>query len=1107
MCACFLPLLVAALAARDAGADRLEIVPNTPVMRLDEVGLYRLGYAYRGKSEKDFPVGWSGPFDEQTGVACQPMGIHDGKEALVLHCPWRGGTGVSFQEFRVRIPGRGKTMLLGATAMRPEAVGKSDGVTFRIKAGGRTCLDVHRSDAAWKEFAIDLSGAAGTVLTIRFEVDPGPKDDSSFDFAAWGDRRLTFEGIRADLRPHLPAPQVPLASLLPRRSGGAVPPAAEGVGAGTGISRDGEAFVLREEGTDGAFQYRWDRPATGSAGGFLGTVVLTATRKGATPVRVPVADSAELRWAGAAKPLESRWDEANTAGPTLWRTFEVDGKVATVRIRGSLHGKALVFDVEADRPLAVRLAPGAWGPAMRRRTVPIPYMSGEVHYLSMEGLFVAARMDWTTSRATTMDGGAAIYSPLTDGRRNPLRERLIYAAAWNVDEVLPNIPNPPSPYLEDLGRRTVLDIWGGRYADIAARLESLASYGIEGGVAIIHDWQRSGYDNALPAHIPAASDKGGDEAMKALVATARRLGYRIALHENYVDYYPNYEGYREGDIALDSAGKLQKAWYNEGTKIQSFAVKPNAIPPLAATQSPEIHRRYGTNANYLDVHSAVPPWFHVDQRAGEAGAGLFSRVWDVHRELWAYERRTHGGPVLGEGNNHWYWSGCLDGVEAQFGQGWQGERGREVPLMVDFDLLKIHPLQLNHGMGYYERWWGKPTWPGAAPMVALDHYRMQEVAFGHEGFVGGASWTQVPAAWLEHNLLSPVTARHATARPAEIRYEAGGKWVDSSTAAASEKSGDAFQRVRIRYDNGLTITANQAKEPVHVGAHLLPQYGWLAEGAGVKAGTTDRDGVVSDYAETADSVFANARPAREWNLLGGSRVRPEVDVFEVAGPRVIRVTYAWKVEAPLARDHVCFVHFFEQGGPRSAILFQQDHALAVPTSKWAAGRTIKDGPHEFPIPAGIPDGDYAWTIGLYSRGDGRATLEGVQDGESRIRLGTLKVADGGRSLTFTREPGAGDGRNAIYLEHVNTGNRLLYFGPVRTDGGVVLRRAAGRWTAWVFPRDRGFNLLLDPGRFSRPARISCDGGRRSISPSPEGTFWRLPLNGSARYEWEAGGTP
>ena len=319
------------------------------------------------------------------------------------------------------------------------------------------------------------------------------------------------------------------------------------------------------------------------------------------------------------------------------------------------------------------------------------------------------------------------------------------------------------------------------------------------------------------------------------------------------------------------------------------------------------------NACYLDVHSAVPPWFHVDQRAGEEGAGAFHRVWDVHRKLWDYERKTHVGPVFGEGNNHWYWSGCLDGVEAQFGSGWPGEAGREAPLLVDFDLLKIHPLQFNHGMGYYERWWSKPAWGGLPPLVVLDQYRMQEVVFGHAGFLGAATWSVIPLAWLEHHLLTPVMARYGTARPAAIQYDLDGKWVDATAAARSDGNANVWQRVRVRYDNGLTITANQAAEPIRVGSHLLGQYGWTAEGAGVTAFTAQRDGVVVDFAETADSVFANARSASDWNISGGTRIRPEIADFEVVSPHLFRTTYAWRVNQTLPRNYACFVHFGKKG--------------------------------------------------------------------------------------------------------------------------------------------------------------------------------------------------
>jgi len=97
-----------------------------------------------------------------------------------------------------------------------------------------------------------------------------------------------------------------------------------------------------------------------------------------------------------------------------------------------------------------------------------------------------------------------------------------------------------------------------------------------------------------------------------------------------VDYYPNYDFYNTNDIALDSAGQLQHAWYNPGTRIQSFAVKPDAILRLAATQSPEIHRRYNTLADYLTSIARCrrgSMWMTAPAKPGQAnsaGCGKFT---------------------------------------------------------------------------------------------------------------------------------------------------------------------------------------------------------------------------------------------------------------------------------------------------------------------------------------------------------------------------------------------------------------------------------------------------------------------------------------------------
>ncbi|AMV40723.1 DUF5696 domain-containing protein [Planctomyces sp. SH-PL62] len=1110
-------ILIMGLAVLGAGgppADPLLVRPDKTAWNLDEVGLYRVGFAYRGQPEVDFPVGWSGRFDERSGVTLAADGLRNGRAAVLQHSPWQGGTGTTFQEFHVQLPAAKRIILEGATALREDGVGKSDGVGFRVLADGKPLLDELRTDAAWKPFAFDLTAKAGQVVVLRFETNCGPQGNASFDFSLWSGRRLVLDGFQPPQVSHPAPPPVVFRGLASKPDRGLAPPATSPTK--VDWRREGDAFVLRSTDDYGSFAFRWTLPAIApeagapasnlSETGVLGGFVLEADRKGAPTARVPLATTARITWTGPARPREARWEET-ADGPILVRTFEVDGQLATLRVKGTIAGRSLALDAALDRPVVEQIDAGSWGPVASRRDVPTPYYDGTVSYLPAEDLFVSSQVDWTDSAASRIETTRADYLALTDKTRITPTERFLYSAAWNIDEVLPNIPHRPSAYIKELSDRVVLDIWGGRYADIAGKLEALHDAGLERLAVIIHDWQRSGYDNALPAHFPAAEDKGGEAGMRTLKATGERLGYLIALHENYVDYYPNFEGFDEKHIAVDSEGKRQNAWFHPGNKIQSFAIKPTAMLDLAKTQSPEIHRRYDTKASFLDVNSSVPPWFHVDQQAGLDGAGTFQRVRRAHREVWDFLRETHGGPVFGEGNHHWYWSGLLDGAEAQFGSGWPGDAGLDAPLFVDFDLLKIHPLQFNHGMGYYERWWDKARVPqGSLPPVAvLDQYRVQEVAFGHAGFLGGNAWASVPLAWLEYNLLAPVMPRYAASAVTQIHYERDGRWVDASAVVRDGgATPDAWNRVRVRYDGGLTLVANQSADPLKVEGAELPQFGWLARAEGLTAGTTLRNGVVTDSVETPDSFFANARSAGDWNFSGVRRVQPTA-TFRQTGPRTFSAAYAWKVREPLKEDFHTFVHFGKVGEDDTKILFQQDHGLARPTTEWKAGTTVDDGPYTIRIPDVLPDGDYAWMIGLHTPSAGRVALEGPTDKTGRNLLGVVRVSDGGKTLRFKPEKDVATDRAAISLVNLNKEGKIVDFGPIKTDGGVSIRKVGNDWVAHVYPRDRAFSLQLDMTRFGKPTDVRAeDGSTPRVSPTFDGRWMRIKPNGARSYRWPAG---
>ena len=57
----------------------------------------------------------------------------------------------------------------------------------------------------------------------------------------------------------------------------------------------------------------------------------------------------------------------------------------------------------------------------------------------------------------------------------------------------------------------------------------------------------------------------------------------------------------------------------------------------------------------------------------------------------------------------------------------------------------------------------------------------------------------------------------------------------------------------------------------------------------------------------------------------------------------------------------------------------------------------------------------------------------------------------------------------LYLEHLNPHSRVIDFGPVRTDGSVLIEREGSQWSMRTYPRDRAFTLLLDASRFGQPS--------------------------------------
>lgn len=1052
-------------------------VGETP---LTDIGIYRIYWQSRGKAPVAMPDSWMGHFDLATGISYQPWGTLMGRSALLMHSPWHVPPGVAWVEYPLRLPKTSPIKLSFGIAMGPEVAvpERSDGVTFscRIvtKDGKRELMRKHHDLADWIDYSFDLSPYAGQEVTLALEVDPGPKDNASFDYSFFGDAKITAGQA-------VGSTQETVARLVK----------AKAYKAAAGLSLAGFSSVTntsvapgslvrgatRLEQADGSWRFVYNgpdarvvyayQPVTGTLDDFTVQVDGTpafhpAQGGGVTAVETVGSEAREHRLAGG-RAVSIRKEGATLAVDWEYQ-HELGGKPVRVAWHYSLAGKSLVVRAECAAPVVSRFSLGNIGGAALRRTFPVPYLlQGNVHYLFAQNAFVCRFFDWKVSHASSCPQEGAVYEPKTDGTRNALCEEGYIAVSPNVQEVLPATPNVASPFRSLLGPCIMLDIWGhhkGTYAGDAENLRHLKDLGVDHMVIIQHDWQCHGYDVKLPDHIPANATFGGEEGMKVFGQAANECGYRWSVHENYIDLYPDAPSYDPTARVLRSDGTPCPAWYNPGTKVQSFGLKCNRALEFAKQNAPEIHRRYGTTAGYLDVHSSVVPWHQLDHEANQPMAAMELAKVQNDTALFQYMRDTHQGPIFGEGANHFYWAGLCDAVEAQV----QG--GEEHQAFLDLDLLRIHPRMVNHGMGYYERWFrrGYNHQLGfeTGTMEQIDKYRAMELAYGHAGFVGTPhdhNWHWVVR---EHHLMHPVQRLYGTARPVEILYETAGQLV---TASIALPAGDTA-RQRIRYDSGLTLWVNWKAEPWVVEGRTLPQWGFLARGPHTEVSTAVREGRIADWAECPEYVFADARtyafmPYRRTPV----QVEPRLKDFAWLGGNRVRATYEWVVGETISEDCHCFVHGSLPAGGETPekIAFQQDHPLPLPTSQWRAGEVVTDGPYEFTVDG---SGDtFDLSIGLFKTE--RLRLKGMDDGRRRIILAKLKVTRENGNITGIAavKPDARDlaaaPEEADFTAHMNPAGTWVDFGKVATDGAVKINREAGRLVVFPYPRDRQFKVALD----------------------------------------------
>jgi hypothetical protein len=332
---------------------------------------------------------------------------------------------------------------------------------------------------------------------------------------------------------------------------------------------------------------------------------------------------------------------------------------------------------------------------------------------------------------------------------------------------------------------------GADHAAEVAEARKLRELGCEKVTIRYHEdsWRDGG--ESFTFRIDAAPGRGGDPALKKMVADVRALGWNVGLYSNYTDFASVSALWDPDHLLRLPNGDWQRSW------MRCYSPKPMWGVEVEARNAPRIREKFGTNHSYCDVHTVFMPCEREDYDARVPGAATFRRTYECFGRILCNEKVAYQGPVYSEGRNHWIYAGLVDGNYAQVA----ADSPSAEPLLVDFDLLKMHPLEMDAGMGDPGMYFKKQP-------ADLDHFIGATLAYGHIGF---CDWQNMEGKLRIYNMIQPAQKLYAMVPVQRIEYEADGKMLDTSQAMVS--GAYLNNRVHVVYESGTEVFVNGSDKP------------------------------------------------------------------------------------------------------------------------------------------------------------------------------------------------------------------------------------------------------------------------------------------------------
>ena len=849
-------------------------VPPLGQLALWSVPVRRAVVQVFGQQPQTMPVGWQGsqPQNKATlQVLSQTLG-GQARDVIAIHPPWyEGRVGTMLVEFPLQLPNTAPLRLRFANAVTP--TGEGDGVTFRVRVlpldaaegeFGEVVFERHsapgsegRSAAKTRQDAeADLSRFAGQTVRLQLESHPGPKNNTGWDQSYWAEPTLVA-GSLPQPPPFPPEDDSNSRVLGTLRRGNTayevrIWPGRRGLlDAVVGFSQGRKRLCFR---------------------GFEARVLGAQVDDDRSPIilqkvsQEPCPKGYQVR-----HHFEGLSEEFDLVG-----RLYVEGGVMRARFHLENTPQQQPFRVVYLEDVAA----GPWSRSARQvyaghgNVVRRP----EAFRLGFDGhrlatSFVGFDFDGAFSLVQAVDVPPSHLEVEPAGRRYTLHvphaSTLTFIPASDAFEAVKVWRKTnglkPAGGVRKLAGRFVFDLWGGRYGESDRALQRSFRYGLTDSAVVWHNWQRWGYDYRLPEIYPANPQWGTHEELRRMIQTCRRAEVLFAPHDNYIDFYPDADGFSyQKQIAFHGDGTPVKAWINRGRGAQSYRYRSDAVEPFLRSNLRLIHKGLAPDAYFIDVWSSIGPYDYWT-----ADGKFFDRVYS--RDSWgrhfAWIRELLGGnaPQISE-SGHDQLIGWLDGAQTnhlRVGEpipgdqnswsvwNWKCADAERIPW---FDAAH-HDRFILHGAGYSGRYQAglDPRLHG----IYSDDYITTEVLTGHPAMVSRPFGRDVVRKyWLLGDLMRALALR---------QIESVG-FVD----------GD-LHRQHVRWSGGGQVWVNRGPADWNVAGKILPQYGFVArvptDDGPVDASITRRDGIIVETARSPGQVYVNGRRAADGRLPAGAAAR------------------------------------------------------------------------------------------------------------------------------------------------------------------------------------------------------------------------------------------